>query len=271
MRYQAALRPDIQYSNRMSAPISALTWLEPGDFFPPVEKAWGAGSEAPGLLAAGGELTVETLCNAYSHGIFPWFSDGQPILWWSTDPRMALQVQNFRLHRSLRKTLQRFVGAPNHEVRIDTAFAEVIAACAGTSRHGQPGTWIVPDMVQAYTQLHVAGMAHSVETWINGKLVGGLYCVALGHMVFGESMFTRVPDASKIALAGLVAFCRENGLPMIDCQQNTGHLASLGASEIPRADFLARVRTLTPLPCPTWRFAPLYWQHLLISTRGDAP
>jgi leucyl/phenylalanyl-tRNA--protein transferase len=268
MRYQAALRPDIQYSNRMSAPISALTWLEPGDFFPPAEKAWATGSDAPGLLAAGGDLSVTSLVNAYNQGIFPWFSDGQPILWWSTNPRMVLRTGAFRLHRSMRKTLQRFAAAPGCEVRMDTAFAQVINSCAQTSRRGQPGTWILPDMVNAYTALHAAGLAHSLETWIDGKLVGGLYCVALGQMVFGESMFSRVPDASKIALAALVAFCRENGLPMVDCQQNTAHLASLGAAEMPRAEFVKQVQVLATLPRPDWRFEPLYWNHLF-STQGD--
>ena len=267
MRYQAALRPDIRYSNRMSAPISALTWLEPGDFFPPVDTAWGQDSEAPGLLAAGGDLSTHSLRGAYSHGVFPWFSEGQPILWWSTDPRMVLQVTHLKLHRSLRKTLQRFIKTPGCEVRFDTAFAQVIDACAHTSRRGQPGTWIVPDMVAAYTTMHAQGLAHSVETWIDGELVGGLYCVALGQMVFGESMFARQPDASKIALTALVAFCRANALPIIDCQQNTAHLASLGAAEMPRANFVAQVKDLVALPMPEWHFEPLYWKHLL-STQG---
>lgn len=263
MRYQAALRPDIRYSNRMSAPVLPLPWLEPGDFFPPAKKAWGEESDAPGLLAAGGDLTVTSLRSAYRKGIFPWFSDGQPILWWSTDPRMVLRVENFKLHKSLRKTLQRFIETPGCDVRMDTAFAKVIEACAHTSRRGQPGTWIVPQMVRAYTELHASGAAHSVETWLDGKLVGGLYCVSLGGMVFGESMFAHQTDASKIALAALVAFCRENRLPMIDCQQNTAHLASLGAAEMPRAEFVEQVKALTPLPCPPWKFEPLYWHHLL--------
>ncbi len=252
----------------MSVPISALPWLEPGDFFPNVENAWGLHSDAPGLLAAGADLSVATLSRAYREGIFPWFSEGQPILWWSTDPRMVLRVDALRLHRSMQKTLRRFASTPGCEVRIDTAFEKVINACAHTSRRGQPGTWIVPDMVAAYTALHAAGLAHSVETWVHGKLVGGLYCVALGHMVFGESMFSHAADASKIALAGLVAFCRENGLPLIDCQQNTAHLASLGAVEIPRAEFVKQVQSLTQLPCPNWRFDPLYWNQIF-STQGD--
>lgn len=247
----------------MPKPTPTLPWLEPGDPFPAAESAWDQRSDAPGLLAAGGELSVRSLRGAYAQGIFPWFSEGQPNLWWSPDPRMVLQTDDFRLHRSLRKTLSRFTAAAHCEVRFDTAFAEVIRSCAQMSRRGQPGTWILPPMVEAYTRLHAAGHAHSVETWMNGQLIGGLYCVALGKAVFGESMFTRVPDASKIALAALVAFCRHHGVNLVDCQQNTAHLASLGAAEIPRSIFLAHIRqaqSATPLE---WRFAPLYWNHIL--------
>ena len=240
-----------------------LPWLAPGEAFPPVTQAWGHNSPAPGLLAAGGALTPDTLAQAYAQGIFPWFSEGQPILWWSPDPRMVLAPTDFRLHRALRKTLQRFCTTPGCEVRFDSAFEQVIQACANSPREGQRGTWIVPEMVQAYCALHRAGLAHSVETWIDGRLVGGLYCVALGRAVFGESMFTRVTDASKIALAALVAFARHHGIGLIDCQQNTRHLASLGAREIARADFLVHVAQARLLPAPTWRFDPLYWRELL--------
>lgn len=240
-----------------------LSWLEPGGDFPPVDQAWGPGSEAPGLLAAGGSLDVDSLRRAYASGIFPWFSAGQPILWWSTDPRMVLQVEQFRLHRSLRKTLQKFRVTPGCEIRFDSAFEAVIHSCAGRPRPGQDGTWIVPAMVQAYIALHRAGHAHSVETWVNGELVGGLYCVAQGQAVYGESMFARTSDASKIALAALVAFCRAHGIALIDCQQNTSHLASLGAHEIPRVDFLRHIDAARQLPSPCWQFQPLYWQQLL--------
>ncbi len=240
-----------------------LPWLEPGEDFPPVEQAWGPGSEAPGLLAAGGSLDTDSLCRAYAQGIFPWFSTGQPILWWSTDPRMVLDVAQFRLHRSLRKTLQKFTSTPSCEVRMNTAFEQVIRSCAGSPRAGQSGTWIVPAMVQAYTKLHFAGHAHSVETWVDGQLVGGLYCVALGRAVYGESMFARSTDASKIALAALVAFCRHHGIARIDCQQNTPHLASLGAREIPRVDFLHHVASARLAAGPEWRFDPLYWRELM--------
>lgn len=243
-----------------------LPWLEPGDPFPDVAGAWGALDPAPGLLAAGGALDVATLSNAYRSGIFPWFSDGQPILWWSPDPRMVLHVDEFRLHRSLRKTLAQFRLDARCEIRIDTAFDEVIRACAGSPRPGQSGTWIVPQMVAAYQAFHRAGLVHSVETWVNGELAGGLYCVGLGGAVFGESMFTRVPDASKIALAALVALCRQHGIRLIDCQQNTRHLASLGAREIERTTFVKHVSQAALAPGPVWQFEPVYWTQLLPPT-----
>lgn len=246
-----------------SPPTRALPWLEPGQAFPPVETAWGAADPAPGLLAAGGVLDMPTLVAAYSRGIFPWYSSGQPILWWSTDPRMVLDPSAFRLHRSLRKTLQRWLREGRLEIRIDQEFERVIRACAHTARDGQAGTWILPAMVEAYVRLHHAGLAHSVETWLDGELAGGLYCVNLGGMVYGESMFSRRTDASKVALSALVAFCKAQGLPLIDCQQNTAHLSSLGAHLMPRVDFCDHVRAALAHPSPPWKFLPVYWQHLL--------
>lgn len=240
-----------------------LPWLHPGDPFPEANEAWDARQPAPGLLAAGGALDVDSLHRAYSSGIFPWFSEGQPILWWSTDPRMVLFTNEFKLHRSLRKTLAKFVADPQCEVRFDSAFDDVIRSCAGSARPGQSGTWIVPPMVRAYEAFHRAGYAHSVETWMNGRLVGGLYCVGIGQAVFGESMFTQVPDASKIALAALVAFCRAHGISVIDCQQNTRHLASLGAREIPREQFVEHVARAAAARAPRWHFDPVYWSELL--------
>jgi len=240
-----------------------LPWLQPGDPFPDPAQAWDQRQPAPGLLAAGGALDVDSLQRAYASGIFPWFSEGQPILWWSTDPRMVLFTGEFKLHRSLRKTVARFVADPRCEIRFDSDFDAVIRACATSQRPGQAGTWIVPAMVAAYQAFHRAGFAHSVETWIDGRLEAGLYCVGIGGAVFGESMFTRVPDGSKIALAGLVAFCRRHGVGLIDCQQNTQHLASLGAREIPRAEFVAHVAQNTAKPAPAWRFDPVYWNELL--------
>ena len=246
----------------MKKPQRPLPWLDAGEDFPPVASAWGHDDPAPGLLAAGAALDVPTLVTAYSQGIFPWFSEGQPTLWWSPDPRMVLQTRHFKLHRSLRKTLQHFSSNPACEIRFDTAFASVINACANKPRDGQPGTWILPEMIAAYGALHAAGHAHSIETWVGGELVGGLYCVNLGGMVFGESMFAHVTDASKIALCALVAFCRAQGITMIDCQQNTGHLASLGAQEISRDAFTTHVADAIKHPAPTWQFEPVYWQQL---------
>ena len=247
-----------------------LPWLEPGEPFPDPHTAWGAHSPAPGLLAAGGALDLPHLLRAYRQGIFPWFSKGQPILWWCPQPRMVLPVAQFKLHRSLRRTLNKFRASAGGEIRIDSHFSQVMQACANTPRPGQPGTWIVPAMHSAYQQLHAAGYAHSVETWIDGRLVGGLYCVAIGQAVFGESMFAHQTDASKIALAALVALCRRQGVVLMDCQQNTRHLASLGAHEIDRADFLQHLSQAQQLPALHWHFSPLDWDALMPPTTPAA-
>lgn len=244
------------------APTPQLPWLAPGEAFPPVDSAWGPQDPAPGLLAAGGALDVPSLVAAYSQGIFPWYSEGQPILWWSTDPRMVLRTEAFRLHRSLRKSLQSLLREGRLEVRFDHDFEHVIRSCAQSPREGQNGTWILPAMVQAYVRLHRAGVAHSVETWIDGECVGGLYAIQLGRMVFGESMFSRQSNASKIALAALVAFCRAQHIPCIDCQQDTAHLASLGGALMPRAAFVQHVHEAVQQPTPDWKFEPLYWKNL---------
>jgi len=244
-------------------PTRPLRWLEPGEPFPSVDAAWGPQDPAPGLLAAGGVLDVPTLVNAYSLGIFPWYSAGQPILWWSTDPRMVLETRSFRLHHSLRKSLKKLLREERLEIRLDHDFERVIRACAQSPRQGQDGTWILPAMVQAYTKLHQAGIAHSVEAWIDDELAGGLYTVNLGAMVFGESMFARRTDASKMALAALVAFCRHQGIPMIDCQQETSHLTSMGGHTIPRSDFQRHVRAAIQHTAPQWHFSPLYWRTVI--------
>ncbi len=204
--------------------------------FPPVERAL---REPDGLLAVGGDLRVERLVDAYRHGVFPWYAEGQPILWWSPDPRMVLFVDEFAPSRSLRRR----VNARQFDVRVDTAFDAVIRACAAP-REGQDGTWITDAMIDAYGRLHRAGYAHSVEAWQGGELKGGLYGVGLGRVFFGESMFTRAADASKVALAHLVAIAASRQVEMIDCQQQTAHLASLGARPIPRAAFAMRLREL---------------------------
>lgn len=244
-----------------------IPWLEQNTSLPPPEAAQKKGSDLDGLVAAGGGLSVERLCEAYQQGMFPWFSQGQPVLWWSPDPRMVLKTADFKLHRSLRKTLQQFIGNSACEIRIDHDFNTVIRQCAHASRKGQPGTWIVDEMISAYEALHIAGFAHSVETWRGGQLVGGLYCVSIGNTLFGESMFAVQTDASKIALAALVAFARTHELPWIDCQQNTPHLASLGALEMPRSEFLKQVRSARKDTLRAWLFHPMYWQTL-ISTRA---
>jgi leucyl/phenylalanyl-tRNA--protein transferase len=221
---------------------TALPWLTPGQEFPPVQQAWSPQSPAPGLLAAGGALDVATLCDAYAHGIFPWFSEDQPILWWSPDPRMVLFPAELKVSRSLRKTLKK----PDYEVRVDTAFAAVMRACAAP-REGAGGTWISDEMVAAYGRLHEQGLAHSVESWRDGELIGGLYGVALGRMFYGESMFSRATDASKIAFVHLVKQLERWGFGMIDCQMKTAHLATLGAREIPRSAFVQGLSQLIEL------------------------
>jgi leucyl/phenylalanyl-tRNA--protein transferase len=217
-----------------------IPWLRGDAPFPPVSKALASPN---GLLCAGGDLSPGRIVEAYSRGIFPWFSEGDPILWWSPDPRMVLFPEELRVSRSLRKAVDR---GP-YEVRVDTAFREVMQACA-EPRDGQGGTWIVPEMIDAYTALHQRGFAHSLESWRDGELAGGLYGVALGKVFFGESMFARAPDASKVALVHLVERLRAADYRVIDCQQATAHLASLGAREIPRAAFAQLLRESIQYP-----------------------
>jgi leucyl/phenylalanyl-tRNA--protein transferase len=229
-----------------------IPWLETNTPFPDVSQALTV--DAPGLLAAGADLSPLRLLQAYKHGIFPWFSEGQPILWWSTDPRMVLYTDDFRISDSLRKTLRR-IERSRHEggrwqVRFDSDFEAVMRACAAPRRDG-PGTWISEDIIDGYTGLFAIGHAHSSEVWLDGELVGGAYGVSIGHMFYGESMFARVSDASKVALAYLVAFLRSHGVRLIDCQQETGHLASLGAAPIARAAFLEHLRTAIRQPAIT--------------------
>jgi len=245
-----------------------ISWLANDDEpLPSTARALGAESQAPGLLVAGGAITQRRLTEAYSKGIFPWYSPGQPVLWWSPDPRMVLPVNEFRLSRSLRKTVARFAASPDCELRIDSALGKVMRACADSPRDGQNGTWIMPEMIAAYCAWPAV---HSFETWVGGELVGGLYGVSLGRMFFGESMFSHRTDASKIALAALVCFCRANGIDLIDCQQRTEHLASLGAREIPRSAF---ERLITPRlrepPVREWTYDPAHWDRL--HAAPDAP
>ena len=227
-----------------------LLWLDdrPGatPCFPPLAHAR---REPDGLLAAGGRLDPDWLLAAYRRGIFPWYSGDEPILWWSPDPRLILEPSALRIHRSLAQTLRR----GDFEVRCDTAFADVMAACAAP-RDRDGGTWITPAMRDAYVRMHELGHAHSVECWRDGELVGGLYGMEIGGVFFGESMFTRVRDASKVALAHLCRFVEARGVRMIDCQMTTPHLVSLGARECSRADFANALARLTVLPQPPGRW-----------------
>lgn len=224
----------IRYHGGMSERLQNAT------FFPPVETAL---REPNGLLARGGDLSVECLLDAYRHGIFPWFNPGEPILWWSPDPRMVLVPDEIRVTRSLAKRIRN----GGFEVRVDTAFADVMRACAAP-REDAAGTWISQAMLAAYTRLHQAGYAHSVETWHDGVLVGGLYGVAIGRMFYGESMFSRMPDASKVALVRLAQQLQQWEFGLIDCQMETAHLASLGARAVSRMAFTDRLAELVNLP-----------------------
>jgi leucyl/phenylalanyl-tRNA---protein transferase len=229
--------------------VSGLVWLgdeEDPTWFPPVSSAL---AEPEGLLAAGGELSPPRLLAAYERGIFPWYSDNQPVLWWCPDPRAVLFPEELRISRSLGKVLRsgRFV------TRLDTAFTSVIEACAAP-RAGSPGTWLNPEMIAAYTRLHGLGFAHSVETWHEGVLVGGLYGVCLGRVFFGESMFSAQTDASKVALVRLRAEAQARGIALIDCQVPNEHLRSLGSRCIPRAEFVALLaRHVSPHAPGSWK------------------
>jgi len=225
-----------------------LPLLHKGSPFPPLTQAL---ARPNGLLAAGGDLSATRLLDAYRHGIFPWFGQDDPILWWSPDPRMVLFPHEFKLSHSLRKTLRK----GQFEVRTDSALEQVMRACAAP-RKGENGTWIVEEMITAYCELHRLGYAHSVEVWMEGELAGGLYGVAIGRMFYGESMFSRRSDTSKIALACLARQLERWNFGMIDCQMYTPHLASLGAREIPRSEFICQLQSLIAQPGPSspWHF-----------------
>ncbi|MCG5494111.1 leucyl/phenylalanyl-tRNA--protein transferase [Ectothiorhodospira variabilis] len=223
--------------------VQSLTWLRPGQTdepFPPVDRAL---REPNGLLAAGGDLSLPRLLNAYRHGIFPWYEAGQPILWWSPDPRTVIYPENVRVSRSLGKTLRR----GEFTVTFDQAFNEVIKGCAGP-RRGVDGTWITYGMQQAFTQMHRTGYAHSVEVWREGELVGGLYGVTVGRVFFGESMFSHATDASKVALVVLCRHLQHWGYPLLDCQTPSDHMTRMGAESISRARFSSRLDQLCSVP-----------------------
>ena len=234
-----------------------IPWLDSDAPFPPIETAL---TEPNGLLAASSDLTPERVLDAYRQGIFPWYSDDQPVLWWSPDPRMVLVVDELRVTRSLRRRIRQ----QPYEIRADTAFRSVVEHCANARRRGQLGTWITPEIVDAYTTLHERGNAHCVEAWRDGDLVGGLYGICIGRIFFGESMFANEPDASKIALVHLIAMLRARDIPLVDCQQATVHLASFGARSIPRRMFADRVAALVHSTAPPGPWGPVAATDLLV-------
>ena len=239
---------------------------EPGSPFPPLDAAL---RDPDGLLAAGGGLEPERLLNAYRQGIFPWFSPGEPILWWSPDPRVVFDTASFRLSRRFRRELR----GSDWTLGADTDFEAVMRACAQAPRSGQDGgTWIGAEMLAAYTRLHQLGHAHSIEVRAGERLVGGLYGVAIGRMFFGESMFARRTDASKIALAALVAFCRAHAIETIDCQQKTVHLTSFGGREIGRNEFQRRLRdAIGRSDVADWSYDLRLWEELDLGVAPVGP
>jgi len=220
--------------------MNAPFWIEQGNpdvEFPQVSLAL---TDPDGLLAIGGDLSQERLLSAYRSGIFPWYTQGQPVLWWSPDPRFVMFPEHLKISRNLRKTIRR----QTYTVTMNTSFEAVIQACSNIVRPGQDGTWITNEMQQSYIELHEAGYAHSVEAWAEGQLVGGLYGIGIGKVFFGESMFSRKTDASKVAFACFVKHIQKLGFQLIDCQVYTSHLQSLGAELIPRKDFILRLAAL---------------------------
>ena len=239
--------------------MSGLPWLDPYDddqAFPDPELAL---DEPDGLLAVGGSLAPRRLLRAYRAGIFPWYSAEQPILWWSPDPRTVLIPEHIKISRSLRKTLKKNI----FSVTMDNQFDAVIAACS-EPRNGEPGTWITPEISMAYRRLHRLGSAHSVETWHEGKLAGGLYGVVLGRAFFGESMFSRMNDASKVALVALALQLQNWGFGIIDCQMHTAHLIRMGATDISRRRFRTLLDKYCPLPGREglWQFDKTLFQRI---------
>ena len=232
-----------------------LRWVHANEALPDPADAL---DEPSGLLCAGMDLSAPRLIEAYEAGIFPWYSEGQPVLWWSPDPRMVLFCDEFRFHRSLKKRSRVLMRDKAWSLRLNQDFPAVMRACAAP-RHGQDGTWITQPMIEAYSQLHLGGRAQSIEVRHGDNLMAGLYGVSIGRMFFGESMFTRLADGSKIALAALVALLVREGFTMIDCQQQTEHLALMGARPIPRQRYLEKIDVLCRLSPPDWSTCQLDW------------
>ncbi len=219
-----------------------INWLGAQDAFPNPIHCQDPDPNVPGLIAVSDRIYPGQLARAYQTGIFPWYSDNQPVLWWSPNPRMVLKPADFKCHDSLKKSIRHFLLDPQKQILVDQDFGAVVRSCATAKRKDQDGTWITHEIMDAYTNLHEQGNAHSIAVMEDARLIGGLYCVAYGGMVFGESMFSHQTDASKIALASLAAWCYQNQVEMIDCQQETAHLDSLGAAPIPRDQFLAHLQ-----------------------------
>ena len=222
--------------------MSQICWLGPKDTFPNPLVSPDPDQNVPGLIAVSERIYPNQLLQAYRLGIFPWYSDEQPVLWWSPNPRMVLRPKDFRCSDSLQKSIRHFCQDTHAELLVDRDFGAVIRACATSTRKDQDGTWITHEIMDAYSTIHEQGFAHSIALAEHGEMIGGLYCVAIGGMVYGESMFSRKPNASKIALAALSAWCIQNQIVMIDCQQETKHLGSLGAKPIPREEFLQELQ-----------------------------
>jgi leucyl/phenylalanyl-tRNA--protein transferase len=235
--------------------MTAIQWLQTNSPFPSPRHFEQDDPELPdGLIAVSDSIDEYRLIAAYRLGIFPWYNKDQPVLWWCTSPRMVLETAKIKISRSLRKKIKQIQMNPQWEIRIDTSFQRVMESCATSNRKEQDGTWITAEIIDSYVQLHHLGLAHSVETWYQNELVGGLYGINLGKMMYGESMFTNVTDASKIALAALCAWCVEVDIQRIDCQQETSHLGSLGANPISKNEFLDWVESHIDLPAPSWNW-----------------
>jgi leucyl/phenylalanyl-tRNA---protein transferase len=237
-----------------------ITWVDRAGGFPPVSRAL---TDPNGLLAASRALDADLLLDAYRHGVFPWCDEPTPLLWWSPDPRLVLHADELRVHRSLRKRIRALRGDPRYALRLDADFAATMHACAAP-RQGHEGTWITAPIHAAYGELHTRRLAHAIELFDDGRAVGGLYAVTLGRMFYGESMYSREADASKIALVAMVAIMRLEQVPVIDCQQRTSHLLSLGARELPRADFCAHIARFSEMQQVDWtRYSGLNLFELL--------
>jgi len=245
--------------------MNRIPWLGPNEAFPNPLFTSDPDSTVPGLFAVSERIYPDQLQTAYQLGLFPWYSNNQPVLWWSPDPRMVLVPTQFKCSDSLKKTLRHFLVDTSKTILVDYDFSAVVRACATSTRKDQDGTWITHEIVDAYTALFEQGNAHCIAVMDHDILIGGLYCVCFGKAVFGESMFSKQTDSSKIALAALCAFCAENGVPLIDCQQETAHLRSLGASPIKREAFLQLLQSSlnqTKIELP-WTFTKAILQHWL--------